>query len=800
MDEEEEAELKEKEELPAEDKTDEELTAARVSELDLKEAERTQPERSTSVSQLTPKEIVRLLVEEFGPLATSDFDEERLIFEMDGAYFQEIAILGMIHLTTHRLSFHASLLSTRPDLLPERQIIKRGPVTLHRPGLRRKRRVWLELSHDMLTTFPSGNQEDRIRPIRSVLLSSIKQILPEDPKNKRALRIVSTSAELPGDKFGEFDTEESAREWRREIQGAVYIYSHSRAVYLSRSSEDEANGVRISIPLSRVKSFSTRKFLKYANVISLELSSSEVRTTRLRSSSEIDIEGRTLELCGVLKLHAWDDFGELVEKAKERERNASMAASPKVIVDFGELSFVEQRRETRKVEDDKEEAIRIALSLGYESEIWYARSRITRSIASTGYFVVSTHYIGFWTKGFSIADVKYRFPINRVVGARPNFRFLPRTFGAILDLKEGKPSMFFDFSTQELRDEVISRVTAAVEKYHVQAPSILSSSISSTMPGLTQSVTPSHSRKGSSTFGPLVESPPETPMPMSPGLGATQVLSPLSYTVARATTRRLPREALRLLPKVINLPESVVPRMDAAHYVCLTIGSRGDVQPYIALAQELIRNGHSVTIVTHAEYKEWIEGWGVRHRTAGGDPGALMKLSVEHKMFSPQFFKESIGNFRSWLDDLLVDAWEACKDADVLLESPSAMAGVHIAEALNIPYFRTFTMPWTKTTQFPHPFLSPPVEMASFNASTYVLFDNIFWTATSGQINRWRRNTLHLENTDMGHLAQSKIPFIYNFSPSVVPKPLDWGDAIVVSGYWFLDNPELNWTPPDSLL
>jgi sterol 3beta-glucosyltransferase len=31
---------------------------------------------------------------------------------------------------------------------------------------------------------------------------------------------------------------------------------------------------------------------------------------------------------------------------------------------------------------------------------------------------------------------------------------------------------------------------------------------------------------------------------------------------------------------------------------------------------------------------------------------------------------------------VLVDSWGQCKDADVLLESPSAMAGVHIAEAL----------------------------------------------------------------------------------------------------------------------
>jgi sterol 3beta-glucosyltransferase len=40
----------------------------------------------------------------------------------------------------------------------------------------------------------------------------------------------------------------------------------------------------------------------------------------------------------------------------------------------------------------------------------------------------------------------------------------------------------------------------------------------------------------------------------------------------------------------------------------------------------------------------------------------------------------------------------------------------------------------------------------------------VFWAATSGQINKWRRNTLKIANTDMGHLAQSKIVFIYNFS------------------------------------
>lgn len=43
------------------------------------------------------------------------------------------------------------------------------------------------------------------------------------------------------------------------------------------------------------------------------------------------------------------------------------------------------------------------------------------------------------------------------------------------------------------------------------------------------------------------------------------------------------------------------------HITCLTIGSRGDVQPYIALAKGLIADGHRVRIATHGEFKEWVE-------------------------------------------------------------------------------------------------------------------------------------------------------------------------------------------------
>lgn len=43
------------------------------------------------------------------------------------------------------------------------------------------------------------------------------------------------------------------------------------------------------------------------------------------------------------------------------------------------------------------------------------------------------------------------------------------------------------------------------------------------------------------------------------------------------------------------------------HFTFLTIGSRGDVQPYIALAKGLLADGHRVKIATHGEFREWIE-------------------------------------------------------------------------------------------------------------------------------------------------------------------------------------------------
>jgi len=102
---------------------------------------------------------------------------------------------------------------------------------------------------------------------------------------------------------------------------------------------------------------------------------------------------------------------------------------------------------------------------------------------------------------------------------------------------------------------------------------------------------------------------------------------------------------------------------------------------------------------------------------------------------------------------------------------------------------------------------------------TYTMFDQVFWRAISGQVNRFRKEVCGIGPTNFDKLEQHKsrsikcsrwqaliiVPFLYNFSPSVVHPPLDWTEWIHVTGYWFLENADESakkskWTPPEGLL
>jgi sterol 3beta-glucosyltransferase len=86
---------------------------------------------------------------------------------------------------------------------------------------------------------------------------------------------------------------------------------------------------------------------------------------------------------------------------------------------------------------------------------------------------------------------------------------------------------------------------------------------------------------------------------------------------------------------------------ESLRITCLTIGSRGDVQPYIALCKGLLAEGHKPKIATHAEYKPWIEKHGIEFAQVEGDPAELMRICIENGMFTYSFIKEASLKVRS---------------------------------------------------------------------------------------------------------------------------------------------------------
>lgn len=146
------------------------------------------------------------------------------------------------------------------------------------------------------------------------------------------------------------------------------------------------------------------------------------------------------------------------------------------------------------------------------------------------------------------------------------------------------------------------------------------------------------------------------------------------------------------------------------------VGSRGDVQPFVALGSELKRRGHRVRLATHDLFEKFVRDAGLEHYGVGGDPAALMAYMVKNPGLIPSMKSlkaGEIGQKREMVEEMLDGFWEACIRpdtatgepfvADAIIANPPSFAHIHCAQALGIPVHLMFTMPWTSTAAFPHP-------------------------------------------------------------------------------------------------
>ncbi|KAM7496198.1 hypothetical protein LguiA_020612 [Lonicera macranthoides] len=242
--------------------------------------------------------------------------------------------------------------------------------------------------------------------------------------------------------------------------------------------------------------------------------------------------------------------------------------------------------------------------------------------------------------------------------------------------------------------------------------------------------------------------------------------------------------------------------------VMLIVGTRGDVQPFIAIGKRLQDYGHRVRLATHSNFKEFVLTAGLEFYPLGGDPKVLAEYMVKNKGFLPSGPSE-IPIQRNQIKEIIYSLLPACKDpdadsgipfkADAIIANPPAYGHIHVAEALKVPLHIFFTMPWTPTSEFPHP-LSRVKQSAGYRLS-YQIVDSLIWLGIRDMINDVRKKNLKLRPVTYlsgSQGSETDVPHGYIWSPHLVPKPKDWGPKVDVVGFCFLDLAS-NYEPPESL-
>ncbi|MBX4148202.1 glycosyltransferase [Paenibacillus lautus] len=236
----------------------------------------------------------------------------------------------------------------------------------------------------------------------------------------------------------------------------------------------------------------------------------------------------------------------------------------------------------------------------------------------------------------------------------------------------------------------------------------------------------------------------------------------------------------------------------------LTIGTRGDVQPFIALARGLQNNGHDVVICTSQDFEGFVRGHGVGFAPIQANIMKLAQSAEGKRMLGSNPFeimKQMKKLIYPMMQQMLDDLWTASQDADCLIYHPKAFAGYDIAQKLNIPVFAAHPIPIIAPTgAFTNPILPFTFRNRWLNEKSYHL-NRFMLLSFKKLLNTWRRDTLHLPPrslfSDDLHVNGRDIPVLYGCSPSIIPFDPKWKDRVCMEGVWFLE--DTDWDPPREL-
>ncbi len=221
-----------------------------------------------------------------------------------------------------------------------------------------------------------------------------------------------------------------------------------------------------------------------------------------------------------------------------------------------------------------------------------------------------------------------------------------------------------------------------------------------------------------------------------------------------------------------------------------TYGTRGDLQPYIALALSLIDNGHQVTISATEDFKPFVEGFKIPFQPLFGNAETMMNspegqaiLKSENPIKLMKYYFKVLHNNRH---PLRTSYFNAISKVDFIIANAMTLPIVStIAEKQNKKMALTYFMPpVVPTKEFPlgdFDFL----HFSWYNKLTYKIAQEFFWRFVKKDTNEYRRELglPELSENLILHIDRQQVLDLYCISPTLIPPPKDWASHHKITGF-----------------
>ena len=230
----------------------------------------------------------------------------------------------------------------------------------------------------------------------------------------------------------------------------------------------------------------------------------------------------------------------------------------------------------------------------------------------------------------------------------------------------------------------------------------------------------------------------------------------------------------------------------------LCAGSRGDFQPYIALAQELMALGTAVRIAGNRSFAQFIQSYGIEFFPINAD---MESLQVDPRMLqaaasadNPFKMLLAFNKMKEYGIYMVHDYFAACEGSDVIVYHPGCAIGYFAAQLYGIPAILAAPFPMHRTNEYLSVVMYGRMPANRFSKSlSYTLLHGMLWMASKDSIKGFWQQKFGQAPADFGvpfARLDARHPAVISCSNAVFARPHDWSADIHQHGYWFVREPQ----------